>query len=199
MKNLIKMLCLVTITNIAFSQQIVNKNSYNQGNYIVNNNNKYFKDLYNTFDPFIGTWKYVNGNQTFKVVIWKSSRVRRLPFINCYIDEIQGDFSMIQDEGLPTQTIVYQSHKYFGGGTQYWPPAILISGVLNDTKTGGSIMDNCVAPYDDISNVYGGVSIDIFPTTPLTAHWLIYKYQDITFSGQPQTFRVPLDIILTKQ
>ena len=63
---------------IAKAQQIVSYNTYStdENKYINENlSPKYYKDITNRLNVFVGDWKYVNGNQTFIITIRKELKV----------------------------------------------------------------------------------------------------------------------------
>ena len=58
----------------------------------------YFKDLNHTFDPFLGTWKYQNGNE---ILIFKLEKVEMYysTEFSVYEDYIKGNYSYSTDGG----------------------------------------------------------------------------------------------------
>lgn len=59
----------------------------------------YIKDIYNTFAPFLGTWKYENGNEIFIVKLEKVTKFYYSEYHN-YKDFIKGNYSYTQDGGV---------------------------------------------------------------------------------------------------
>ena len=61
--------------------------------------NSYFKDIFNTFDPFVGTWVYVNGNQKVTLSIKKVTK-KYFADRKIYKDFIVGNYSYSTDGGI---------------------------------------------------------------------------------------------------
>lgn len=194
-----KYILLITVISFSFfnckAQQIVNVNTYNT----VPDEGKYFKDIDNNFANFTGTWSSTNGNLTFKIILVKAEQVPNPSpdNPNYYMDEIHGHFIMIQDEGTPNETIVYESHKNFTGLTNKWEARNIILASTNDGITlAGSITDNCV-PETYYRPLVGHLKIVINAgTNPPTATFSV-KRKGMTFQGQ--TFTIPTDLTLTKE
>lgn len=58
----------------------------------------YFKDLNHTFDPFLGTWKYQNGNEILIIKFEKVEMYYSTEF-SVYEDYIKGNYSYSTDGG----------------------------------------------------------------------------------------------------
>lgn len=96
MKKLIYLLFII-ITNTAVNAQIVDINT--PGNYYIEMPpGTYIKDLSNTFDVFLGTWKYQNGNEIFTIKLEKSEDL--LTEYGNYTDYIKGNYSYSTDGGI---------------------------------------------------------------------------------------------------
>ena len=65
----------------------------------------YYKDTYNHFAPFIGSWKYVEGNKTFIVTLYKLTKepIIHNENISYYIDRVYGHYRLVEDYGLSTE------------------------------------------------------------------------------------------------
>lgn len=61
--------------------------------------NAYYKDVENDFQPLIGTWKYTNGNELFKITIKKKAHRYATGFKNYYEDVIYGEYKYIDANG----------------------------------------------------------------------------------------------------
>lgn len=59
----------------------------------------YIKDINNTFTPFLGTWKYENGNEILIVKLEKVTQYYYPEYGN-YKDFIKGNYSYTQDGGV---------------------------------------------------------------------------------------------------
>lgn len=196
MKNNLKAYLVVILialsNNYLKGQETVDLMQYNIGD----NGNKYFKDLNNYYTPFIGTWEYTNGNETFRVVLWKVARHQSITETNSFMDEMHGKFSMIQNAGLPNETIIYRSDKNLPNSTSPWPNVIQISGGIAN-EIGGAFIDNCILPTTDKTFIIGKLEINLNATSPLTANWKVIDLKGLRLSNYPN-FRVPKDIVLTK-
>lgn len=155
--------------------------------------NKYFKDTDNDFAPFLGTWKYVEGNKTFIVTLWKEQHVS-FNFINqgLYKDQIFGDWKMIENEGMLNETILYKSHQYVGNG-QYYPPGIAGGGSCDGIHFSSLIMDNCI----DNGFIKNGI-LEFTMTSSNSAQWIVKPLKGMQLQNSP-TYKIPTNIILTKQ
>ena len=183
------------------AQTIVNMNTYNQGN----NAGKYFKDLDHHLDPFIGTWEYQDGNQIFRVTLFK---VEKIEYENgnynpsYYMDEIQGHFSMIEigSSGQPIETTIYTSQRKMGASNTDWFPVITIGSTRDGINLNAMIYDNSI-PYNiNYPFVRGNLSLEIISgTNPIQMQWKVTLPQGMYGTDQPTNFNVPTDIILIKK
>ncbi len=171
------------------AQTIVNVNTYNQGD----NSNKYFKDISGFYDPFLGTWEGNYNDVTFRVVLWKVEMRELSNETNSYKDVIKGKFFIVENAGLPDETIKCQSEQYYPQSDSTWWSvihAVSCSGV----RMTGAIWDNCTA--QGIPPQTGDLIMTITNSgfTPLIAHWIIKKGSRI----KGHDFTIPKDIMLTK-
>lgn len=98
MKKIILILCFVMYLNITFSQtNIVDVSS----DYTVMDapTGTYIKDMFDTFSPFLGTWKYQNGNEILVVKLEKVNMYFNAEYGN-YKDYIKGNYSYSIDGGV---------------------------------------------------------------------------------------------------
>ena len=165
------------------------------------NNGIYYKDIDNNFTPFIGSWKYTNGNQTFIVTFWKVSQKEFNHFGETYYEDvIFAHYSMYENYGLSNQQLLYTSNTNIAGTTQVWN-TIFIGNSINPYKLNGSIYD--VVGLNNNPNfprgVIGKLSLSINPNTnPLTAQLTISKERELMTPGQPNSFVIPTNVVLTK-
>ena len=159
--------------------------------------NVYYKDLYNIYNNYIGVWENTTGNLTFRVTIWKVPHVKYQNSFgsNLFIDELHGKFMMLQDKGLPTETILYRSDKKFRNTNDDWSDAF--SGyALNENSFGTLIIDNCITPNANYSYEMGKLSFKIINNNPTQARWRV-KY--IAGLNDRPGLTIPTDLILIKQ
>ena len=191
MKNTI----IITILILSFisckAQQVVNINTFTSGN----NAGKYYKDIDNVFDNFLGTWEYQNNNTIFRVHFTKLTKKE---FGNgnspsYYSDMIIGHY--IKVEVLPNgdENIIYTSDKPVLNDAErnHWPEDVII---FSDTSIGiglsGSIMDN----VEDDNLQWGTLTCEIIQgSNPSQMTWKVDGYN---LGGR--NFRIPTDIIMTK-
>lgn len=129
MKKLIYI--VVLFTTISFSQtNIVDKNEIS---YFDVPEGTYLKDVTNTFTPFLGTWKYQNGNN---ILIFKLEKVTQWHNVedNKWEDYIKGNYSYSTD-----------------GGVTYLVNTIIANNGINDPDL--NPMYSC-GPNDALVNVF---------------------------------------------
>ena len=208
MKNIIILLVFIIGYNTTNAQQIkelkyfdTDSNKYNPSD--LDLNRVYYKDIYNYFTPFLGQWKYTNGNQTFIVTLWKETKrpTSKNDEILFYCDEIFGHYAMYQDYGLPRQTLLYTSQTNIGTTNQTWE-TILFSDSTVSRELSGIIHDIFATPLNPTEyaqGLSGHLTIKINnSTSPLTASWSISNGEDLFRPNQPGNFTIPTNIILTK-
>ncbi len=206
MKNILKIITILLFSTITKAQQIKPLNNFYTDSQPWSNNNlntTYYKDTTNRFDAFVGDWKYVKGNQTFIVTIWKELKVPSMNNdgdIKFYIDKLRAHYKLIQDFGLPTQQIIYTSQKRIQSiYPQEWD-TIFYGYSTEDNSMSGTILDvtgpeNVLYPQ----GVNGNLEMVIDPNaTPNTATWKVTRKLGMTLAGQPSVFNIPLDVTLTR-
>lgn len=189
MKNIYIIISILCITSITKAQQIVPFTTFNDGD----NTGKYFKDLDNNFANFTGTWEYTQGNETFRVVLSKTTQKPYGYPTKYWMDTIEGKFYLIENVGMPNESIICQSEQYYpqsASTTTY----VIDAGTSYGVKLGGSIWDNCNA--GEILSSHLEMTI-INPTaTTLVAQWKVFR-KGLTPVGYEYSF--PNNILLIKQ
>lgn len=96
MKKFIIISTILLFINNCFGQNIV---ELSQDTYYKAPSGTYLKDINHTFDPYIGTWKYQNGNQ---ILIIKLEKVEMYYYseYGTYEDFIKGNYSYSTDGGI---------------------------------------------------------------------------------------------------
>ncbi len=184
---------LLTLTILSCkAQTIVNLNTFNQGN----NSGKYFKDIDNHFTPFLGTWENTTGNLTFRVILYKTIKKPFGSPVEFFKDKIKGCFLLIENAGMPNETILHNSVKYYPQSGQT-SESVILSDTINGVDLFGWIDDNSV-DESTIGILSGRLKMKIINTgsSPLQATWKVYS-KGMTIVGFD--FNIPTDIILTKQ
>lgn len=156
----------------------------------VPDSNYYRKDLNNELNKFIGTWKYENGNTSFTIVFTKKEKVKITDY---YKDFISGNYIYIVDgvEIINTFTMTSNNGFIWGGNINPNDNKSLYNAQFKDPERPKVSVH---AHLDYISNGMGSL-----PSLRLQLVKIGVSY---TMVGEPdpqQDFRVPTDIILTKQ
>lgn len=193
MKNIFKTILFLILSNNVNAQQTVDICGYNEH---LSMDNKYFKDINNVCGPFIGIWKWVNGNQTFKVTIFKQEMTQNFSYTNCFEDKIFGYWEMIENEGLSNQVTIYKSNSPVGNSNgDVWPPMIFGGGTCDGVVFKSMITDNCI---DHPTFWKNGTLVFTKISGTNTAEWKVSEIKGMKPANSP-SFRIPTDIIMTKQ
>ncbi len=188
MKKILIILYITFSTFIYAQSPIVSLTTYDVYEDYVEN--IYIKDIDGLFNPYIGTWKWTNGNDTLTITFQKVEQV----FTSI------GNYKYYKDD-------LVARYKYIQGNT-------IIINTLNNTKT-----DILISGYrpkgnkakflfkDILKNKIGDVKTELL--TGLGTPQLKFKLQNteggkLVFPGEPDfdwTFSIPhnVEFILTKQ
>lgn len=91
MRKLIFILVLVAVSTTACKAQNIIKSIYDDG--YLSEQGVYYKDTYNDYDTFEGTWIYTNGNTTLTIVLMKKELKHIYDsHFNYYADAIVGEY-----------------------------------------------------------------------------------------------------------
>lgn len=189
MKNFIKCLFFSLTFISCKAQTIVNINTFNNGN----NSGKYFKDLDNNFQNFIGTWENTTGNITFRITLEKEEQVAMGNPLEYYMDRISGSFKVIQNANMPNEVIIHDSVKYYPLSNVTTNSSIYAT-VYDNISLGGYIENNCANNGDDFIRGFLELIITNMGSLPSQAQWKI-KSRPLQ---EGESFNIPTDIILTK-
>jgi hypothetical protein len=195
MKNYIYILTLSILCLYSCHAQLeVNYDNFNDGP----NEGKYFKDINNNFDPFLGTWQWQDNNQIFRITLWKEQEIESYNGINnpvYYMDKIQGHFEMVEvgQQGQQFETVIYTSDKPIGTSSQYYPPVINGSS-YDGISAGGLLIDNSNINPSNYFGVRCQFTLDIISSNPTQA---VFKVKSLSMSGD--TYNIPSNITMTKQ
>ncbi|WP_177733234.1 DUF6705 family protein [Flavobacterium inviolabile] len=203
MKKIVYLFLLMFITTFSYSQQekieeirqYYNPNFNTSPFYIY-----YYKDINNYFTPFIGTWIYQNGNQTFVMLFWKETKIG-YPDTNpkYYVDELRGHYKLVQNYGQPNEQLIYTSQKNVGNSITPWPTIVMSNQPTEPYKMTGTIFDVAgVLNPSYPTGVRGELEMIINPANPNTAQWEVTLPMGMRGLDQPSTFTIPTNITLTK-
>jgi hypothetical protein len=199
------LICIVSITTKAQSIKSLKSfntdtQNYSNDDFIINQP-IYYKDTFNHFTPFIGSWKYVEGNKTFIVTLYKKTMEPAIwnDKIIYYMDEIYGYYRLFENYGLSTETEIYNSQDLTGNR-----PMEIFSLSPNTSFLNIECHLYDVVGINNNPNfamgMEGSLKISINnSTSPLTAQWnLTPIYEKWYKEGEPTNFVVPTNILLTK-
>lgn len=190
MKNYVTIIALL-IANLFYAQQVVDICTYNSSS----NANKYFKDINNNYNNYVGTWENTTNNITFRISLVKVTVSCAFgQDFNCTMDVIKGSYKILENVGTTNETILFDSVIQTSNGL--WEYVIEFR-TCNGTSAFGWIEDNN-AITDGTPGVYeGGAYLKIIPSTnnSIQAQWKVIK-KGVRSAGD--TFRVPTDLIMTK-
>ena len=150
-------------------------------------NGSYYKDDANKMNPWVGTWKYTNGNTEFKIVFTKLSGFHMTPLLtesnlNYYTDILNGGYYYKENGIVKTNHLIYSN--------QIWAP--LITGQLYNSN---AITNKLIIFYDEIDKephlCCGWVNFTLLPGSTTQAKW---EFQP----GYRKNYSVPDNVILTK-
>lgn len=197
MKHKLYILALFITIFSCKAQEIVNIDQFNQGN----NEGKYFKDINNVFDNFLGTWEHKDGNIIFRVTLTKLTKHEhkngnRPSF---YEDHIQGHFEKVEVNSKGIETLVYTSQKKMGQTITDWP-FVIYGGTNDGIRLSAQIDDNSITQVGDHYYITGVLKCEIIPNTnPKQMTWKVALPLGMRDMEAPDEFNIPTDIILTKQ
>lgn len=209
MKKIILNIFLVFLFSVTTKAQTVLNMAGNNANLPSNyrsTGNYYIKDINNYLDNFTGTWEYVNGNETFRIVLSKAIKFHLvIPLIKLDYYE---DGIMIKYKKLLNGNVVFESpaaeRPYFNTKN-----GIQLEGSIIDY---GRIAKTVVVPKINKVLFSGGYplqpncDIELIPTNANESkkikfhlyYWdHLTNYDHETYAGQP-IFSVPNDIVMTK-
>jgi hypothetical protein len=154
---------------------------------------RYYKDINGSLNPFIGVWKNTTGNKTFKLTLWKKEMVLYLR--KFYIDEIHGDFMVIENEGQPNETILFDS-KYPTNDPTPFTPMIMLRGKY--PQVSGVVYDNSRWHIDKSTWKTFLLLFKILPGNT-TAQWITDERSGMKDTDPYVNPYIPKNITLTKQ
>lgn len=191
--NLLIILLLFSLNSNSQTFNDVDISTFNQGN----NNGKYFKDINNNFQNFLGTWQgTISGNTTFKINLFKIPQMdfTSLQSPSYYKDIIGGSFQIIKYINTPNEIVLHNSIKYYPQNNITTNNVMYFS-TTNGVIGGGSMEDNC-ANNGTATFTVSKVTMEILNigNAPLQMHWTAKR----KMMFDTWHLSIPKDIILTK-
>lgn len=107
MKNIITFLAIVSI-NLLCAQTIVPLSSATPDDY---GNNNYIKDTDGVLAPFVGIWKWTDGNNTFTIKFVKKTGWNPQNFNNYTKDIILGGYKNIQNGTVTHDHLIFSTDE----------------------------------------------------------------------------------------
>jgi hypothetical protein len=191
MKNILKIILFVLTIASCKAQAVVDLSTFNQGN----NQGKYFKDLDNDFQIFLGTWEGVMpNNRTFRIHLFKMPKVDFTSSTDAYYkDFIGGSFELIDNANTSNEVVIHNSVKYYPQNN-ITTNNVMYFASTNGIKGGGIMEDNY--GNDGAETFTAQIVFEILDVnaSPLQMHWTARR--KMMFQGWHLS--IPLDIILTK-
>lgn len=145
-------------------------------------------------NPFVGTWKYQDGNEVFMVTFWEDPTDMTI---------LLGHYKkiMVDTNGFQTSVIYNSNHELFNSGTNW--PFVLSGGFNVNTGVGGTIHDNTIQNLHEEFNTFypGSFELTLINTClgcPLRATWTVSKDQGVVSGNEPDEFSVPNNVVLTQ-
>lgn len=168
-------------------------------------NDNYIKDTNGVLDPFIGTWKWTNGNSEFTVVLEKKEMYNPT-YLNSserindyYSDVIIGGYKYIENGQVIVNTLNYTTQdawssdyapifgSFHNNGSQYKIYLKVQDEIIGKLLTGHfEITQYLTLPNDDIS--------------PIEATWRVWNREGIYINEEapPSEISIPEEIVLQK-
>ena len=190
MKKHLSIIALL-FANLFYAQQVVDISTYNSGS----NAYKYFKDINNNYNNFIGTWESTTGNITFRITLVKVvvSCAAGEDF-HCTMDRLKGSYKILQNAGTPNETILFDSVKHISNRT--WEYVINMRSNSSTSAYGWIEDNNAICPNQSQCVLEAWAYLKILPNTNgLQAEWKL-TIEGVRSAGD--TFRVPTETIMTK-
>lgn len=199
MKKIVYVLALITIACKAQSP-VISMVDYENNNNLELTENCYLKDVGNKFAPFVGTWKWTQGNTELTIVIEKLEMVYD-PHLNIYSDELVGKYRYVENGIETSNTLNYTVTVNTMWNGAYVP--FYDTGYYSDTEIRFSFNDyekdkrgNAKMKLINVlNNPDGSISAN-------QVQWNLLEKERTIINGQPTIqpgFSVPTEVILTKQ
>lgn len=151
----------------------------------------YIKDIYNTFAPFLGTWKYENGNEIFIVKLEKVTKFYYSEYHN-YKDFIKGNYSYTQDGGVTYITNTIETNALINDANinSFYSPSPRSSEILKGVFKDELYQKSCDAIFKFLTG----------STTQMTIN-LKNKSRGYILPETPPNpnFSIPNNVVLIKQ
>ena len=154
MKNILKIILLLATTISCKAQTIIDIED-NNGYDVMG---AYYKDKFNQLDPFVGTYIYTNGTETFKLVLQKKIRSRQGIYYS--EDLIVGAYQHIVNGIEVRNTLNNLNINYVNQSAQFISGNLLLKGtVLGCSDCSPTEKRLRLGFHEDISNLLGRAQV----------------------------------------
>ena len=191
-------LSITVLVEMKAQTRIVNVNSGES--FVDAPSGTYIKDINNTFTPYLGTWKYQNGNE---ILIIKFEKVTKhyYPEYNNYKDFIKGNYSYTNSGGTSyiTNTIVSNFNNNDPNANSFYSGGPSADGFYR-TSPSVEILDCSFKDQlhqksaDALFSFVAGTTTQL--QIKLIGHSRGYIFPEVV---PPSGFSIPHNVILTKQ
>ncbi|HLF51033.1 DUF6705 family protein [Flavobacterium sp.] len=193
-----KIIVLILITILTISckaQQTISLSTYDGSTDLKNNN--YIKDIDGILDPFVGTWEWNDGNNTFfrikfiKVLHYKAHNLE-----NVYKDELMGGYQYVLNGVEIVNTLNFTTtFNDLATALTFAPLLTVLDRPANKNLH--------ITASDKIKGKLCGANFTIqdLSSNPLKAQWRLHNietYRSSNLPKKPIDFSIPTDLILTK-
>ncbi|QRM89262.1 hypothetical protein FG167_08460 [Lacinutrix sp. WUR7] len=162
--------------------------------------NAYVKDIDGKLNPFIGTWKWIDGNSEFTVVFVKKEMYDAGGTSRIKQDKIIGGYKYIENGIEIVNTLNFTTDFDPNDISTFDNYAKIITQIDN------SFLELSFGLFDKVKDKYCEGTLELIDPLVLngnfvatTAQWKMWQRETFTETPSAQGFSIPTDIVLTKQ
>lgn len=193
-----KMKQILILIAILLSISCKSQTTYPLSNYDPRNlkNNNYIKDTEGILNQFVGTWQWIQGNNTFQIILSKEEHWNGGNNDDYFTDVIVGGYKYIENGNLVIDKLAYTTS--FTSDISTWSDFTPILGGVTYPQTNQLNL----SVYDKIKGKSARTKITLQAGTngSTQAHWRLFDAETSNYHGstKQQGFSIPTNIILTK-
>lgn len=203
MKYIFFILTFIVSFNFKAQSPVISTVVYANNDDIELTEASYLKDVENKFSPFLGTWKWQDGNNELTITFTKLEMVYNNG-LDYYCDYLIGKYKYVEN-GI----VIFNSLNYNGINANNFFTSKGFPFVINGSGYAGDNYQD-LSFYDNIKEKYCHASIEILqvlelPKGTITSdqmQWKLWDKEHITVNGEPnlqQGFSIPNEVVLTKK
>lgn len=193
MKTILTTVLLMLLIGYAKAQKTVSLSSYTTDDLKPGN---YIKDTNGILDPFVGIWKYQNGNEIFTVKIDKVIKTNLSDTNEYYQDKLLGGYKYEKNGVVLVDKLSFNYNIF-----DFNNFAILLGGI----RSGSNLTNANLIGSDLINHKNVRISIDLISSNQI--EWKLSGIENfrVVRASDPPTppsipgFGIPNNITLTKQ